>query len=192
LQKSGEVSVLNEGIIGNRLLNDSPRASPFGAGLGEAGLARFERDVLDQSGVQYVIVGLGINDIGFPGALTPAKEQMSAEGLIAGYRQLIERGHKRGIRVIGSTNPAFEGAFLRDPPVKFYTAEKEAVRAKVNGWIRDSGEFDGVIDFDAMLRDPNHPTRLLPAYDSGDHLHPNDAGYTAAANAIVLSLFQRQ
>ena len=194
LQKGGEgyseASVLNEGIIGNRLLNDSPQASPFGAGLGQAGLARFDRDVLDQAGVRYVVVGLGINDIGFPGSLTPATEQVTVESVIAGYRQLIARGHAKGIRVIGSTNPAFEGAFLRDPPTTFYTAEKEAVREKVNTWIRDGGEFDGVIDFDAALRDPSHPTRILPAYDSGDHLHPNDAGYAASVKGIPLTLFE--
>ena len=194
LQKGGgnvAVGVLNEGIIGNRLLTDSPqqKGSPFGAALGQAGLARFERDVLEQAGVRYVIVGLGINDIGMPGALTPASEQVSAESLIAGYRKLIARGHEKGIRVIGSTNPPFENSFLRDPPAKFYTPEKEAVRQKVNDWIRDGGEFDGVIDFDALVRDPGHVTQLLPKYDSGDHLHPNDAGYEASANAISLALF---
>jgi lysophospholipase L1-like esterase len=200
LQKGGDgktdVGVLNEGIIGNRLLNDSPRqaGSPFGAALGQAGLARFERDVLAQAGVRCVIVGLGINDIVFPGSLTPQTERMDAESVISGYRQLIRRAHQKGIRVIGTTNPPFEDAFLElsetAPPVTFYSPEKEIVRQKVNDWILSSGEFDGVVDFDLVLRDPIHPTRLLPTYDSGDHLHPNNAGYIAAGNAIALTLLE--
>jgi lysophospholipase L1-like esterase len=198
LQKEGgraaSVGVLNEGIIGNRLLSDSPQqaGSPFGAALGQSGLARFDRDVLEQAGVKYVIVGLGINDIAFPGSLTPANEALSAEDLIAGYRKLITRAHTRGVRIVGSTNPAFENSLLKDPPVTFYTPEKEAVRQKVNEWIRTSGEFDGVIDFDEVVRDPSHPTQILPAYDSGDHLHPNNAGYAASGSAIPLSLFKGQ
>jgi lysophospholipase L1-like esterase len=188
------VSVLNEGIIGNRLLSDSPNqpGSPFGPALGESGLARFDRDVLEQAGVKYVIVGLGINDIAFPGSLTPANEMLSAEDVIAGYRKLIKRAHAKGVRIIGSTNPAFENSFLKDPPVTFYTPEKEALRQKVNKWILTSGEFDGVIDFDEVVRDPSHPTQILPAYDSSDHLHPNNAGYAASGNAIPLSLFKGQ
>jgi len=190
-----EMGVLNEGIIGNRLLNDSPQqaGSPFGAALGQAGVARFERDVLDQAGVRYVIVGIGINDIAFPGSLTPLTERISAESVISGYRQLIARAHKKGIRVIGTTNPPFEDGFLvlskTVPPVTFYTPEKETVRQKVNDWIRSSNEFDAVIDFDEVLRDPSHRTRLLPAYDSGDHLHPNNAGCIAEGNAVPLALF---
>lgn len=186
------VGVLNEGIIGNRLLNDSPQqqGSPFGAALGESGLARFERDVLAQAGVKYVIVALGINDIAFPGSLTPASEMLSAESIISGYRQLIARAHEKGIRIIGSTNPPFENSFLKDPAVTFYTPEKEMVLQKINAWIRTSGEFDGVIDFDEVVRDPSHPTQLLPAYDSGDHLHPNNAGYAASGKAIPLNLFK--
>ena len=193
-QKS-EVGVLNEGIIGNRLLNDSPQqaGSPFGASLGQAGVTRFERDVLAQPGVRYVIVGLGINDILFPGSLTPASEQMSAESVISGYRQLIERAHKKGLQVIGTTIPPAENAFLTlrntGPPITFYTPEKESVRQKVNTWMLSSKEFDAVIDFDMVLRDPRHPSQLLPAYDSGDHLHPNDAGCVAEGNAVPLALF---
>jgi lysophospholipase L1-like esterase len=196
LQKAGasgtKVSVLNLGIIGNRLLSDSPNqaGSPFGGALGESGLARFERDVLEQAGVKYVIVGLGINDIAFPGSLTPANEAVSADSLIAGYRRLIARAHKKGIRIIGSTNPPFENSFLKNPPVTFYSPEKEVVRQKVNDWIRNGGEFDGVIDFDEVVRDPGHRTQLLPAYDSGDHLHPNNAGYAASGQAVPLSLLK--
>jgi len=195
LQKGAEVkvatSVLNEGIIGNRLLHDSPKGkdNPFGAGLGEAGLARFDRDVLAQAGVRYVIVGLGINDILFPAfPFTPPDEKVNADEIIAGYRQLIVRGHQKGVRVIGTTNPPFENSFFEGLVTAFYTPEREAVRQKVNDWIRSSGEFDGVVDLDAVLRDPSHPTRLLPAYDSGDHLHPNDAGCIAEGNAFPLAL----
>lgn len=190
------MGVLNQGIIGNRVLNDSPQqaGSPFGAALGQAGLARFERDVLAQAGVKYVIVGLGINDIAFPGSLTPLTERISAESVIVGYHQLIARAHQKGIRVIGTTNPAFENSFLAlappTPTITFFTLEKESVRQKVNDWIRTSGEFDGVVDLDEVLRDPSHPTRLLPSYDSGDHLHPNNAGCLAEGNAFPLALFE--
>jgi lysophospholipase L1-like esterase len=190
--QTAEVGVLNLGIIGNRLLNDSPQQPgfPYGAALGQAGLVRFERDVLAQAGVKYVIVGLGINDIAFPGSLTPLSEMMTAEGIISGYRQLIARAHQKGIRVIGTTNPPFENSFVGEPPITFYTPEKEIVRQKVNAWILSSGEFDAVLDFDAVVRDPSHPTQLLPIYDSGDHLHPNNAGCIAEGNAIPLSLFE--
>src|SRR5262249_20745640 len=113
--RKAELGVLNEGIIGNRLLNDSPPEAAggrFGAALGEPALKRFERDVLAQPGVKYVIVGLGINDIAFPGSLTPAAENVKVESIIAGYRQLITRAHHLGIRIIGTTNPPFENSFL--------------------------------------------------------------------------------
>jgi lysophospholipase L1-like esterase len=189
-----EIGVLNEGIIGNRLLHDSPKGTnnPFGAGLGQAGLARFERDVLAQAGVKYVIVGLGINDILFPAfPFTPASEKVSADDIISGYRQLITRGHKKGIRVIGTTNPPFENSAFEGLVTAFYTPERETVRRNVKDWIRSSGEFDRVVDLDAVLRDPSHPTQLLPAYDSGDHLHPNNAGCRAEGNAFPLALFAR-
>jgi lysophospholipase L1-like esterase len=189
-----EIGVLNEGIIGNRLLYDSPKGadSPFGAALGESGLARFERDVLAQAGVKHVIVGLGINDILFPAFLfTPPSEKVSAEDIISGYRQLIARGHRKGVRVIGTTNPPFENSAFPGLVAAFYSSERETVRQQVNDWIRSSGEFDGVVDLDAVLRDPSHPTQLLPAYDSGDHLHPNNAGCIAEGNAFPLALFAR-
>jgi len=190
---TAEIGVLNEGIIGNRLLHDSPKGAgnPFGAGLGEAGLARFERDVIAQAGVRYVIVGLGINDILFPAfSFTPPNEKVRAEDIISGYRQLIARGHRKGIRVIGTTNPPFENSAFEGLVTAFYTSDREAVRQTVNDWIRSSGEFDGVVDLDAVLRNPSHPTQLLPAYDSGDHLHPNNAGCIAEANAVPLALFE--
>jgi len=189
-----EIGVLNEGIIGNRLLYDSPKGAdnPFGAALGEAGLARFERDVLAQAGVKHVIVGLGINDILFPAFLfTPPGEKVSAEDIISGYRQLIARGHRKGVRVIGTTNPPFENSAFPGLVAAFYSSERETVRQQVNDWIRSSGEFDDVVDLDAVLRDPSHPSQLLPAYDSGDHLHPNNAGCIAEGNAFPLALFAR-
>jgi lysophospholipase L1-like esterase len=189
-----EVGVLNEGIIGNRLLYDSPKTAnnPFGAALGQAGLARFDRDVLSLTGVKYVIVGLGINDIAFPAfPFTPPSETVSAEDIISGYRQLIARAHKKGIRVIGTTNPPFENSAFTEPAVTFYTPEREAIRQKVNAWILSSAAFDAVIDFDAVLRDPSRPTQLLPAYDSGDHLHPNNAGCIVEGNTVPLALFKR-
>jgi lysophospholipase L1-like esterase len=189
-----ETGVLNEGIIGNRLLHDSPKGAdnPFGGALGQSGLARYERDVLSQAGVRYVVVGLGINDILFPGfPFTPPSETVSADDIITGYRQLIARGHQENIRVIGTTNPPFEHSAFEGLVTAFYTPEREAVRKKVNDWIRNSGEFDSVVDLDAVVRDPSHPTQLLPAYDSGDHLHPNDAGCRAEGNAFPLALFAR-
>jgi lysophospholipase L1-like esterase len=181
------LGVLNQGLIGNRLLRGSPPEvrRQFGAALGEAGVARFDRDVLAQAGVRYVIVRIGGNDIGFPGAFTPQSQRVTAEALISGYRQLIERARKQGIRIIGTTIAPFENAALHG----YYTAGKELLRQRVNAWIRESGQFDAVIDFDRVLRDPGHPARLLPRYDSGDHLHPNDAGYAAVANAVPLALF---
>ena len=197
LQKAGqtELGVLNEGIIGNRLLKDSPVEAVegrFGRILGESGLARFERDVLAQPRVKYVIVGLGINDIAFPGSLT-TDDEVTVEMIIAGYRQLISHAHRKGVKIIGTTNPPFENSFLALPPpaetILFYTPKKEIVRQKVNEWILRSGEFDGVVDLDKVLRDPNRPTRLNPAYDSGDHLHPNDSGAIVEAGAFPLNLF---
>jgi lysophospholipase L1-like esterase len=190
--RRAEVGVLNQGLIGNRLLKDSPEdaALPFGAALGEAGLKRFERDVLGQAGVRYVIECLGINDVTFPGSFTPSTEKVTAQSVIAGYRELIARAHEKGVRVIGTTIPPFENASFPAPAVSSYTSEKEAVRQEINAWIRNRAEFDAVVDFDAVLRDPSHPTRLLPAYDSGDHMHPNDAGSVASGNAIPLALFE--
>jgi lysophospholipase L1-like esterase len=196
-----ELGVLNEGIIGNRLLADShsPRQEGgpfgdtlkrFGDALGEAGVARFDRDVLAQASVKHVILLLGINDILFPASFTPASEGVSAQSVISGNRQLIARAHKKGIRVIGTTVPPFEDATFRGPTIHFYTPEKESVRQEVNAWIRTSGEFDAVVDFDEVVRDPSHPTRLLAAYDSGDHLHVNDAGNVAQGNAFPLNLFR--
>ncbi|MBF5045792.1 MULTISPECIES: SGNH/GDSL hydrolase family protein [Myxococcaceae] len=182
--------VLNAGLIGNRLLRDGPSAQshPVGPALGPAALARFERDVLLQPGVRYAIVRLGINDIGLPGCIAPESERVSAEALIAGFRELVTRAHRRGIRLVGTTLSPFEGAV--GPKPGYFSPEKERVRVQVNAWLRGGHTgFDAVVDFDALLRDPEHPARLLPRYDSGDHLHPNDAGYAVLGEAFPLALF---
>lgn len=171
-----DVAVLNAGISGNRLLRD---------GMGVSALARFQRDALDQPGVVAVIVLLGINDISWNHmAFAPHDPVVSADELIAGYRQLLAQGHARGVRMIAGTLTPFESALHDSPLQDYYSADKERVRQAVNAWLRASGEFDAVVDFDALLRDPGHPARFLPAYDSGDHLHPGDAGYKAMADAI--------
>jgi lysophospholipase L1-like esterase len=165
-------AVLNAGIGGNRLLSDGAYSS------GPNALARFEHNVLAQPGATHVIVLEGINDIGY--ALhdpTPG-----ASDLIAAHRQMIERAHAHGLKIFGATLTPFEGA-------PRFTPEGEAKRAALNEWIRTSKAYDGVIDFDAATRDPAHPLRFKPEFDSGDHLHPNDAGYVAMGNAIDLALF---
>ena len=163
------VAVLNAGISGNRVLGD---------GAGVSALARFDKDVLLQTGVTHVVVMEGINDIG----IARANATPSAADLIAGHQQLIERARARGLKIYGATLTPFEGA-------AYYTAEGEAKRQALNEWIRTSKAYDGVIDFDRVTRDPNAPTKFLPAYDSGDHLHPGDAGYKAMGEAVDLALF---
>ncbi len=171
-------AVINAGISANRLLVE---------GVGTNAWARFERDALNQAGVESAIVLIGINDIGGFGPVPPP----ALDDLLAGYRQLIAQARSRGVRIIGATLTPFEGALQGTPAEGYYTPEKEQVRSAVNDWIRHSGEFDAVIDFDLALRDPNQPTRLLPTYDSGDHLHPNDAGYRAMAAAVELNALFR-
>jgi lysophospholipase L1-like esterase len=164
------VGVLNAGISGNRVLSD---------GAGVSALARFDKDVLMQTGVTHVVVMEGINDIG----LARANPSPSAADLIAGHKQLIERARARGLKIYGATLTPFEGA-------AYFTPEGEAKRQALNEWIRTSKAYDGVIDFDAVTRDPAAPSRFLPAYDSGDHLHPGDAGYKAMGEAVDLALFR--
>ncbi len=164
-----KVAVLNAGISGNRILHDIE---------GTNALARLDRDALTQSGARYLIVLLGINDIGFPGSAT-------VDEIIAGHVQIIERAHAMGLKVYGGTLTPFQ-AFL---PGIYYSPDGEAKRQAVNHWIRTSKTYDAVIDFDKAIRDPGEPARMRPAYDSGDNLHPNDAGYQAMADAIDLSLF---
>lgn len=174
------VAVLNAGIAGNRLLRD---------GWGDSALARFERDVLRHPGLRAVIVLLGTNDIGFPGSpFAPAETPPALDDLSQGMRQLVELAHARGVRVIAGTVPPFEHALRGTPLEGHYSPGKEALRRAFNEWIRRSLAFDGVVDFDALLRDPSRPSRLDPALDSGDHLHPGDAGYRRMAQAIDLQV----
>lgn len=185
--EGSQLAVANEGIAGNRLLADGPIAS-----LGVSALARFDRDALSLPGVTHIVLLEGINDIGFPGAtlgkflLADPADMRTAEELIAAYRQLISRGHAHGIKLIGCTLTPFAGAAIHG----YYSEAKEGIRQAVNKWIRTSGEFDGVIDCDAVLRDPDDPSRLLPRFASKDHIHPNDAGYQAMADAINLALLK--
>lgn len=160
------VAVLNHGLGGNRLLRD---------GLGPSGLARLDRDVLAQPGVRWLVVLEGINDIG---------TGSSADDIFA-YHQIIERARQHGILVYGGTIMPFEGFSYAD----YYTPEREAVRQRVNEWIRTSGRFDRVIDFDKATRDPAQPSRLAAAVDGGDHLHPSAAGYRIMADAVDPELF---
>jgi lysophospholipase L1-like esterase len=175
------IGVLDAGIGGNRVLFD-----PMNVRFGVNALARFDRDVLAQPGVKYVIVLEGINDLGHPGSSAPLSETVSAEDIIAGLKQMIERAHEHGLKIFGATLTPFEGTTIQG----YFSAEKEAKRKAVNEWIRTGNAFDGVIDFDKAARDPQHPDRMLPANDGGDHLHPGDAGYKAMAEAIDLSLFK--
>jgi lysophospholipase L1-like esterase len=180
-----QIGVIDQGIIGNRILH--PTEPVFDNLFGPAALARFDRDVLAQAGVAYVIVLLGINDIGPPGssAGAPASEEVSAQEIEAGLVQFVERAHEHGIKVFGATLTPFENTTLEG----FFSPEKEVKRQAVNRWIRTAGKFDAVIDFDAAIRDPSHPARILPAFDGGDHLHPSDAGQRAMGQAIPLGLF---
>ena len=175
-------TVVNEGISGNRLLHNV---------IGPDALSRFDRDVISQPHVEFVTVLLGINDVGFPAISVPnspppfASQNVTSDQMIQAYRQLIARAHAKGIKIIGATLTPFEGA-------GYATAEGEAKRQAANNFIRSNGEFDAVIDFDRVTRDPTHPTRLAPQFDSGDHLHPNDLGYKAMADSIDLSVFERR
>jgi lysophospholipase L1-like esterase len=194
--------VANAGISGNRVL---------APGAGEAALARFDRDVLGRPGVRYVIVFEGVNDLGIgfgnftfgppraptppaaptarraptppPAPPTPPAPALHASDVIAGYQQLIARAHAHGVEIIGATIAPYEGA-------AYWSAKGEAARQEINTWIRTSGAFDGVLDFDAAFRDPAHPTQMADGLHAGDHLHGSDAGYKKVADSIALSLFK--
>lgn len=173
-QAKMNLSVVNQGIGGNQVL---------ARGLGDSALARFDRDALALPGAATIILMEGINDIGFSGNMIPGISRtdiIPAEEIIQGYRQLIARAHACGVRIIGATMTAFAGS-------PAFTPEKEAVRQAVNSWIRNSNAFDAVVDFDAVTRDPQKPDQLKPAFNGGDHIHLNDAGYDAMAAAIPLS-----
>jgi lysophospholipase L1-like esterase len=170
------MAVMNQGLGGNRILHDI---------RGDSGLRRFDRDVLAQPGVTHAIIMLGTNDL----RNRPAKpeEEVTAPQMIAGLQQLAVRGQSRGITMIGGTLTPFENeTFLPGA----WNPRREAARQAVNDWLRKSDVFDAIVDFDRALRDPDHPTRMLPIYDCGDHLHPSDLGYRAMGDAIDLSLLQ--
>jgi lysophospholipase L1-like esterase len=180
-----KTAVLNLGISGNRILHD---------GAGVSALARFDADVLAQPGVRTLILLEGINDIGFPNlppglfgrggganAPDPSAEEVSSDEIIGGLRQLIDRARIHGLKVIGGTLLPYEGAF-------YFSPVGEAKRQAVNTWIRTSKAFDAVIDFDAAVRDPDHPTKFLSSLQSGDNLHPNNAGYKKMAETINLAM----
>lgn len=171
---TAHLSVLNEGIGGNCVLITC---------VGPNALARFDRDVLSQSGVKYIIVLESINDIGTLHEPNRPDYRLTAEDLEQGLRQIVARAHEHGIKVFGATLTPYQGA-------GYHTDRGEEIREAVNNWIRSGGAFDGVIDFDKATRDPAHPLAFAPAYDSGDHLHPKDAGYAAMANSVDLSLFR--
>ena len=169
--KYRHLSVLNEGISGNKILLD---------GAGPSALARFDRDVLAQSGAKYLLILEGINDIGRLHGTPDAG--LTAADLISALNQMVVRARSHGIAVIGCTLTPYHGA-------GYYTENGEAIRKAVNEWIRTGGVLDGFVDLEAAVRDPNHPDTFLPALDPGDHLHPNDAGYKTMGDAIALKLF---
>ena len=170
------IGVVNAGISGARLLGER---------MGANALARFGQDVLAQPGVASVIVMMGINDIGWPGSpFAPRDAAVTAEQVIDALRQLIARARAHNLRIVGSTLIPFEGALAGTPFEGHYSPAKEAVRQRVNRWIVNGGQFDAVFDADAVLRDPARPSRMRAEYDSGDHLHPGDAGYRALAQAF--------
>jgi lysophospholipase L1-like esterase len=173
---AGHLTVLNQGLGGNRVLND---------GLGPNVLARVDRDVLAQSGAKWLIIFEGVNDIG-TAAATPAAQQQVAADLIAAFQQIIVRAHAQGIRVYGATITPFGGNTGYDDP----DGNREAARQQVNAWIRTSHQFDAVLDFDRAVRDPANPRQLNPAYDVGDHLHMTPVGYGVIAGSIPAILFR--
>jgi lysophospholipase L1-like esterase len=169
------MAIMNQGLGGNRILHDV---------RGDSGLRRFDRDVLAQPGVTHVIVMLGTNDL--RNRWAKPEEEVTAEQMIDGLKQLAVRARTRGIKIFGATLTPYENeTFL----VGAWTPAREAKRQAVNAWIREGAAFDAVVDFDTALRDPAHPARMLPIYDCGDHLHPSDLGYNAMGDAIDLALF---
>lgn len=172
-KSTAHLAIVNEGISGNRVLAD---------GAGVSALARFDRDVLSQPGVKWLVVMEGINDIGL-GARGGPLGSVTAEELIAAHQQLIERAHLHGIKVIGATLTPYGGA-------AYYSDEGEAIRQALNRWIRTSKAYDAVVDFDAVTQDPDNPKQIRPAFNIRDHLHPNDTGYKAMADAVDLSIFK--
>jgi lysophospholipase L1-like esterase len=179
------VTVANEGIGGNRILHDAESGTKYGP----AGVKRFQGALEAHPGARTVIVLEGINDIIHPGVWAPMDESVSSAALISGLKRYIEVAHHHGLRIIGATILPFEGCCLKPgvgPPPDW--AVRESKRHEINDWIRSSGAFDGVIDFDRLMQDPQNPHHLNPAYDKGDHLHPSADGYHAMADSIDLEL----
>ncbi len=172
---TAQLGVLDEGIDGNRVLND---------GWAQNALARFDRDVVAQSGVKYLIIVEGINDIGRLSHPRAPADDVSVQDLETGLKQLVDRAHTHHIKVIGGTLTPYKGA-------GYYSEKGEAVREALNQWIRNSGVFDAVLDFDKVTADPANPQQFLPKYDHGDHLHPSDAGYEAMGNALNLESLRK-
>jgi lysophospholipase L1-like esterase len=187
--KSGtEPAVVDMGIGGNRILHEGAASKRPQFGINA--LARFDQDVLAQPGVRYLLILEGINDIGHAGSSAPASETVTADDIIAGLTQMIERAHEKGIKAIGATITPFEGEATSKRG--YWTPEKARIRETVNSWIRSGKGFDGFVDFDKAIRDPANPNKISPAFDSGDQLHPNDAGYKAMGDAIPLRLFAQK
>lgn len=173
-----QVAVINSGISGNRLLTD---------GMGDSVLKRLNSEVFQYSGVKTLIVLIGINDISWPGTAFASKQQIpSFEALTEGYQNVVREAHQQGIQVIGATLLPFSGALPNTPLDNYYQPNKDQLRQRINQWIRTSHTFDGVLDLDNGLKDPKHPDRLNPIYDSGDHLHPNDRGNQHMAELVDL------
>lgn len=171
-----QVAVINSGISGNRLLND---------GMGDSALERLKKEVFQYSGVKTLIVLVGINDISWPGtAFAPKQPIPTFEALTQGYKRVVDEAHRQGIQVIGATLLPFSGALPNTPLDNYYQPNKDELRQRINHWMRTSHTFDDVLDLDQGLKDPKHPDRLNPIYDSGDHLHPNDRGNQQMANLV--------
>lgn len=174
-----QVAVINSGISGNRLLND---------GMGDSALERLKKEVFQYSGVKTLIVLVGINDISWPGTAFAPKQQIPTfEALTQGYKRVVDEAHRQGIQVIGATLLPFSGALPNTPLDNYYQPNKDELRQRINHWIRTSHTFDGVLELEQGLKDPKHPDRLNPIYDSGDHLHPNDRGNQQMANLVDLN-----
>ncbi|MFP0264206.1 SGNH/GDSL hydrolase family protein [Acinetobacter pittii] len=173
-----QVAVINSGISGNRLITD---------GMGDSALERLKKEVFQYSGVKTLIVLVGINDISWPGTAFAPKQQIPTfEALTQGYKRVVDEAHRQGIQVIGATLLPFSGALPNTPLDNYYQPNKDQLRQRINHWIRTSHTFDGVLDLEQDLKDPKHPDRLNPIYDSGDHLHPNDRGNQQMANLVDL------
>lgn len=179
-----QVAVINSGISGNRLLTD---------GMGDSALDRLKKEIFQYSGVKTLIVLVGINDISWPGTAFAPKQQIPTfEVLTQGYKRVVDEAHRQGIQVIGATLLPFSGALPNTPLDNYYQPNKDELRQRINHWIRTSHTFDGVLDLEQGLKDPKHPDRLNPIYDSGDHLHPNDRGNQQMANLVDLNQLVKQ